>query len=243
MKKILMICLVLLMLVMPVFAAENPEADLVVDYADLLTSSQEAELETQLQKLTEKYHMSVVIVTADSMGGKDTVAYADDFLDYNGYGEDGILLLINMEERQWHISTVGEAVSAFSDADIAHIEDQIVDDLRNENYMDAFEEFVSQCDNILNDAFSLVTNLIIALVIGLIVAWISTRVMKGKLKTVHKQTMADDYVTAGSMKVDRSRDLFLYSHLDRTAKPKESSGSSTHTSSSGRTHGGGGGKF
>ena len=41
-----------------------------------------------------------------------------------------------------------------------------------------------------------------------------------------------------------TRDLFLYSKVDRVKKPeKDSSESSTHTSSSGTTHGGGGGKF
>lgn len=43
-----------------------------------------------------------------------------------------------------------------------------------------------------------------------------------------------------------ANDVFLYSHVNRTAKPKDndsSGGSATHTSSSGTTHGGGGGKF
>ena len=69
--------------------------------------------------------------------------------------------------------------------------------------------------------------------------------LKGKLKTVRRQAEAAEYVKTGSMKVTQSRDLFLYKHIDRHAKPKESTsgGSRTHTSSSGRTHGGGGGKF
>lgn len=81
--------------------------------------------------------------------------------------------------------------------------------------------------------------------IGLVVALIIIGRMKGKLKTVRRQAEAAEYVKTGSMKVTQSRDLFLYKHIDRHAKPKESTsgGSRTHTSSSGRTHGGGGGKF
>lgn len=48
------------------------------------------------------------------------------------------------------------------------------------------------------------------------------------------------------MNVAYANDVFLYSHVNRTAKPKDndsSGGSATHTSSSGTTHGGGGGKF
>ena len=57
---------------------------------------------------------------------------------------------------------------------------------------------------------------------------------------------ASDYVRPGSMNVAYANDVFLYSHVNRTAKPKDndsSGGSATHTSSSGTTHGGGGGKF
>ena len=53
------------------------------------------------------------------------------------------------------------------------------------------------------------------------------------------------YVREGSMSMKTVKDIFLYRNVSKTAKPKEtsSSGSSTHVSSSGRTHGGGGGKF
>lgn len=253
MKKIIIFCLVLMVLALPVSAAEN----LVVDHAGLLTSSQAEELEAQLSELRSAYDMEVVILTTDSLGGKTPQDYADDFYDQY-YGNDGVLLLVSTEDNDWYISTCGYGITAFTDAGIDYIGEQITDYLSDKEYVKAFEEFTRQCDDFLRQAktgdpydshnlpkgdFSLVTNLIFALVIGLIVAWISTRVMKGKLKTVHKQTMADDYVTAGSMKVDRSKDLFLYSRLDRTARPRESSSSSTHTSLSGRTHGGGGGKF
>jgi uncharacterized protein len=80
--------------------------------------------------------------------------------------------------------------------------------------------------------------------VGLVIALITVGIMKGKLKTVRRQPAAGNYVRKGSMNITESSDLFLYSKVNRTAKPKNNgSGSSTHTSSSGRTHGGGGGKF
>ena len=94
--------------------------------------------------------------------------------------------------------------------------------------------------------FNIARNLLIALIVGFVIALIATGVMKGKLKTVRFQSAASNYVKANSMNVTESRDMFLYTHVDRRAKPKDtdsSSGSSTHTSSSGSTHGGGGGKF
>ena len=68
--------------------------------------------------------------------------------------------------------------------------------------------------------------------------------MKRKLKSVHYQTAAASYVKPGSLNVTQSRELFLYCQLQRQKRETEKSGgSSTHTSSSGRTHGGSSGKF
>ena len=80
--------------------------------------------------------------------------------------------------------------------------------------------------------------------IGLFAALIVTGSMKGKLKTVHAQAAASQYVKSGSMNITERREMFLYSQIQRHKREtKKSGGSSTHTSSSGRTHGGSSGKF
>lgn len=84
----------------------------------------------------------------------------------------------------------------------------------------------------------------IALVIGFVIAKIIVGNMKSKLKTVRKQAAANSYTKDGSINITESRDLFLYHTVTRTEKTKNNfSGSSTHRSSSGTSHGGGGGKF
>ena len=54
-----------------------------------------------------------------------------------------------------------------------------------------------------------------------------------------------NYIEAGSMRLTREKDLFLYRNIVRTKKVKDppKSSSATHTSSSGARHGGGGGRF
>lgn len=86
----------------------------------------------------------------------------------------------------------------------------------------------------------------VSVIIGFIIALIAVGVMKSKLKTVRFKTTANSYLKKGSLNITDSSDLFLYRTVNRTAKPKDnegSGGSSTHTSSSGATHGGGSGKF
>jgi uncharacterized protein len=83
--------------------------------------------------------------------------------------------------------------------------------------------------------------IIAALLIPLLVALILMKKKLKKMKTVVENDYAANYVKPGSMKLSVSRDLFLYSRITKTERPKSSSG--THTSSSGRTHGGRGGSF
>lgn len=94
----------------------------------------------------------------------------------------------------------------------------------------------------------------IALIIGIVAAFIYTSYLKSQLKSVGSKPSAKDYVVPGSFNLTQQRDIFMYSNVKKHAKPKNNTssstgrssfggGSSTHTSSSGRTHGGTRGKF
>ena len=97
-----------------------------------------------------------------------------------------------------------------------------------------------------------------ALIVGLIAAFIGMSVMKSGMKSVSMRESAADYLRAGSFKPGRQQDLFLYHTVTMTARPKNNDNdngghhggfgsggvfSSTHVSSSGTTHGGSSGSF
>jgi len=262
MKKfltLLLMAVLLLTLIIPVSAAEYSR---LVDAADLLTDSEEQTLLKKLDTVSETWHMDVVIVTTDSLDGFTPTQYADDFFDYLGYGmgsgRDGILLLVSMEERDWAISTHGAGIRAFTDAGQEYITDQVVPYLSDGEYYEAFSLFSDLCDDFIRQAtedrpydtgnlpkgpFNFVLALLICLGVGLVVALIVTCIMRSQLKSVRSQSAAAEYVKPGSLQVTEARDLFLYHNISRRPKPKPSSGSSTHRSSSGSTHGGSRGKF
>ena len=258
MKKLITMLLALLITLsfaVPAFAEAMPR---LVDQADLLTDAQEAALLSKLDTISNKHGMDVVVVTVDTLEGKSPTAYADDFYDYNGYCEDGILLLVSTEDSDWWISTAGYGITAFTDAGIEYLGNRFVPSLSGGDYAGAFEIYADHCDEFITQAktgdpydthnlpkepFDFLLNLAVSFVIGLVIAAIATAVMKGKLKSVRAQAGASGYVKTGSMNVTHRQDLFLYRDVKRTAKPKDSSGSSTHTSSSGRSHGGRSGRF
>ena len=240
-----------------VLAATPPR---LVDDAKLLTSYEKTELLSYLNEISEKHGMDIVIVTVNSLGGKSPRAFADDYYDYNGYREDGVLLLVAMNSRDYWISTSGYGITAFTDAGIDYIADAFLTDLSEGNYASAFEIYADLCDEFITVAknrdaydygnmpkvpYPILKNLLISVVIGFIIAFIATAIMRSKLKSVRSKAGATDYVRKGSFRVTRSHDFFLYRTVSRRARPKNESlgGSSTHTSSSGRSHGGSGGKF
>lgn len=237
----------------------------LVDNAFLLSDDEVAKLTSKLDAISERQNLDVVVITVDSLEGHTPTGFADDVYDYNGFGmgqnRDGILLLLSMEERDWAISTHGYGITAFTDAGQKHMTDIFLGDISKGKYYQGFEKFADLADDFISQARSGapydVKNLpkkpmspiwiLISIVGGVLVGFISTGSMKSSLKSVSKQRVASKYLVDTSMAAFANNDLFLYSTVTKTEKKKESEssggGSSTHTSSSGSTHGGSSGKF
>ena len=242
------------------------EYERLTDSAGLLSEEEAQNILTKLDEVSERQKFDIVILTVDSLEGATATEYADDFFDYNDYGmgedKSGILFLITMSERKRCISTHGEAIQIFTDAGQEYMTDNFGSYLSDGEYYEGFMKFADLCEKFIIQAQSGepydVENLpeetipfymifLISLVVGFVIALIVTGVMRSRMKTVHMKPDAADYMKDGSLHINRSRDIFLYHQVTRTAKPKEESsgggGSSTHTSSSGETHGGSSGSF
>lgn len=271
-KKILSILFVIILCLataIPAYAADwegfASEHYCVIDDAGLLSDADREALENKIDEIRHKHSLDITILTVDSLEGLSAQDYGDYFYEIAelGYGEnwDGVLLLVSIEDSDWHITTCGHGITVFTDAGIDYIGDQIVPYMSDGDFAGAFDTFADLCDEFITQASSGeaydVSNLPkeplsviwipVSIVIGFVIALIIVGAMKSKLKTVRFQAGANNYMKKDSLKVTESRDLFLYHTLVKTPKAENNSssggGSSTHTSSSGRTFGGGGGKF
>lgn len=257
-----------LSITLPVCAADYARLQ---DDASLLSSDEYNEVLSRLDELCERQSFDVVIHTTEDMDGySSVVAYADDYYDYNGYGygedRDGIILVVAMNTRDLYISTCGFGITAFTDYGIDTLLDNVKGYFSDGDYYGGFCSFISEADEYITSAkngspydindgdyyygsersgFFNFTWLMASLIMGLVCALIIVGTMKAQLKTVRPALAAGSYVRKDSIKVKSERDIYLYRNVSRTEIVRESSseGSSTHVSSSGTTHGGGGTKF
>ncbi len=127
---------------MCVFAEQNR----VFDMDDLLTPEQESALEETIAQTANSANADVGIVTIVDNEGKGAKLYADDFYEEQnmgyGSGRSGVLLLIDMHEREVAISTDGQMIRILTDARIDTMLDHVIDCLAEEDYLGACEAFL-----------------------------------------------------------------------------------------------------
>ena len=263
MKKLLSISLALLLiaaLMVPAFAANAP---LLADDADLLSSEEESIILKKLTQTSDALDMDIVIVTTADVAGKSLRDYADDYYDDNGFGvgrqgdSSGVLLLVydngNGTER-W-ISTRGYGIEAFTDYGIQYVGSRLAPLMDSGAWQEAFEKYIELSDTLVKQAKAgnpldntkaksknVLMGIVISLVVGLIIGFIVMNAVKKKYKPVHFKANATDYLVGGSLQVTGASDNFRTTAVTRTPIQSNSGrgGSSTHTSSSGASHGGGG---
>ena len=245
--------------------AENSHK--VVDDACILSDSEEAALEAKINEVIEKYDYSydIVIHTTNRTFDKDIEAYSDDYYDYNDYGYDsqksGIIFVVDMGDRWWHMGTTGKAITVFTDYGLEKIDDKVIGYLSDGNYYKCFYKFVELADDYINqyestgEAYDVhrssgssssaqertteekIEVLFISCFIGLIVALIVCLVLKAQLKSAKMQTNAGQYIRTGSFRVTNAREYFLYKNVTRTKIDRDSGGGGgSHRSGGSTTH-------
>ncbi len=126
----------------------DENASKVYDDAGLLEESEIEDLQKHCVSAAKQMKLDIGIVTTEDTQGKSTMAYADDFYDYNGFGYDqgysGLIFLIDMQNREFYISTCGIAIQYFNDADIESILSALDEPMGNHDYYGAADTFIDK---------------------------------------------------------------------------------------------------
>lgn len=266
---ITLILLFVILLVCPSVSIAQNQA--IFDEANLFTQSEINKLEDQAINLSSDYNIDIVIVTTDDSMGKSSRAFADDFFDYGGFGQgtdkDGILFLIDMDNREAYISTSGIGTRYLTDNRIESVLDSVFDNgLSSGDYYGAALGFLKETklyleEGIPSDQYNepeadrpknrlTIMDFIISLLGGSITGGVFYFRSKSNYKTKKQYNpysyRSNSFVEMGTMENKLINSYVTHRIIPSNTynNPTSTSGrSSTHRSSSGRTHGGGGRKF
>ena len=249
-KRIIIIALTLIlaaMLAFPSFADDSIPR--YYEEYDLLSDDEEASINAKLEEMSDRLDADVVIWVTSFFGNLDDESFIDACRKHNsnnfGYKSNGyVIMMSDLEAKETYFYSYSEgkvASKAFSDEFFDDLGDDVISLMESDKCFEAMNKYADSCDEAITESqkvkYFSVTRLIIAAVIGLIIGASVTGSNKAKLKTVRSKTEANYYVREGSMTVNDSRDIYLYSKVTRTEKPRNdgSSGSSgsSHSVSSG----------
>lgn len=280
---------------------------LVTDTAGLLSASDTASLNAVAEKMSETYGVEVAILIVPTVNGQDITRYADDAYDYLGYGagegDDGLLLVIAAQDREYSMSGYGAGKQAFTDYGMLMLEDALVNKLRNNDWVGGCYAFYETADPLLaawqsgnpigwtdpdptmkpipaaptpTPAPSFMYNpkglapfwYVFALVGGFLLAFIPVSKMKNKvIESVKANRDAAQYEKENAFGVYAHEDTLINTSVSRMPKPQQPTytggggggggasrgggggytpprrSTSTHVSSSGRSHSGTRGRF
>ena len=244
------------------------ESEKVYDFANLLDENEEKLILNSINEFISKYDMDMVIVTIDSNPRYSAQKFSDDFYDYNSFGKnktrDGLLFIIDLDTRNFYISTTGEAIRVFSDDRIESILDYSEPYMKDGSYYEAISSFVqwsssyakkgvpesnknSYIDDNGNIVYYTKINYLLSVFISGIITFIVITILVNRNKMIKRASNANLYLDKSSLNITSRNDAFLTTHTTSVSLSSSSGGSghgsSTHSSSSGSSHGGGGRSF
>lgn len=146
------------MSVLPVLAYDGfvDSSSRIMDNADVVTTEEWRTLRSKIDEVRIRQQVDIAIMTTRELHGRTLQGYAEFVYEYNdfGYGEtlDGVLLLIDMNERAWYITTNGYGETIFTDSGIEYIGEQMATFFSDEDYFGALNIYIEKCDELITMA-------------------------------------------------------------------------------------------
>lgn len=230
-------------------AATEPQLWNITDTVGLLTSDEDLTLEARAEEISAQYGVGIYLLILEDYSEYYDDPYETAYELYHqntlGMGEDrdGVILLMSMSDRKYATFFYGpKAEYAFDAYGQELMEEEFLDDFRDDDWYDGFEDYLEVCDEYLaraeagdpvrrddssaggSSVSGIGTTILVCLGISAVIAMIVCLILRGKMKSVRKGTHADAYVT-GSLNLTASRDQYTHTTETRTKIEHESSDS------------------
>lgn len=223
--------------------AAIPDKLRFIDECEMVSASSASSLEEKLDRISEKYECDVaVFVTYDynpEIHGS-IENFATEIYQYYGYGNgqnnDGIILVVDCDDRKYDVYRNGKCQDIFNETD--ELESLLAEGMTSGDLTEALTFFANTCENDLAGT-PIFVPILVGIGVGIVIGLIVILIFKAQLKSVRFNSSAGNYVKDGSFTLNQNSDIYLYSHVTRTARPKSDSssgGSSSSGSSGGSNH-------
>ena len=258
MKKLLIILTLVAALLLSAATALAATPSLV-DKAHLLTTSERAQVQAQLQVVEQKYGIRCAVVTMGSIGNAKPGIYANQLIDkvFNDGPNGNIVFLQVTDQRQWYISTdrkLKDVVVGIPGTE--YISKAAIPYLKKGDEAGAYKTYAKRVDDLMTyynkhgkgwqpeKEFPWLA-VVGALIAGVVVASAYKKSLIAAMSNVRREVSADAYLDQGSFALENEHDTYLYTNVTYTPKPRQGrrGAGSVSTSSSDGGHGGGGGGY
>lgn len=255
-KKIIPIIFAIVLVFGLSVCAYAEEQRFVFDEASILTYDEIEELNAKAKEITETYGCEVYAITFPGLDGNEAwelneMLYAE-LKEYYGAGEDVVILMLAMEERQYDIMARGFGNTAFTDYGKDVMAEKFLDDFANDDWYWGFYDYMATCDEFLamavngepfdvdsDEGGSGLFGIIIAIVISCIIAFAVCSILRAQMKTARIATEAHDYQK--ELNLTNQYDRFSHRDIKRVYNPlKEENEGGTTVNSGGSSHKSGG---
>ena len=240
----------------------------VRDHYGLLDADRYTQLESRAESMSDAYNCNVYLTIVDNIGQYSARQYAEAYWNQfdlgRGADKDGIMLLIAVDSRDYGTLTHGQGktggITQFTDYRIDQIENDVVAELRNNNWVDGFSAYLNDAQDTMafyaengepwdsnNDPgdaeMRLLIKLAFVIILPIVIAAFICIKWRADMKTAREKTEANDYFERGSLVLTVKQDRFLNTTrtMVKIEQPKSGGGGSSISSSG--FGGSGGGKF
>lgn len=237
----------------------------VFDISDLLTYEEWEDLETQAADISNRQHCGVYFALVDDFTDYgDGSVYEVTYQLYHGSelgigaNQDGIIVLLSMEERDYAMFVYGEyAEYAFNSYGQKKLEETFLTDFGYDDWYGGISHYLNTCDEFLTKAESgepvrealwvwvasyLFMIIFITAVCCIISGIICYMLLRG-MKTVSQKVEANEYIAEGGLRLTERYDQYTHTTETRTKIQEESSSGGSTRSESGGGGSGRSGKF
>ena len=245
---------------------------IVEDNAGLLTGQEIQQLKAHAESVSSSRKCDVMLITTADTNGKSSGRYAEDYFLKNCTGDDGFVLIIDMDNREINVRTSGAVIPYMTDIREEQLLDDGFDEISKNRYAATLDVMLSDMESFFRagvpsgqysenvDTGEIVyykepkslsmMEIVVSILAGLVAGAGIFAVVSGRynMKTGGYRYDINKNMSLKLMdKSDQLENRFVTRRIVPKSPPPSSSGhssghTSVHTGSGGHTFGGGGGR-